>query len=85
MCSFANNSHNDIHEKVMIHEKVKALAKYNCIGCKIPVYNRINTAFIKAMLHDYTDKSVCEWLNYGFPIGAVEYMYNDTLDTMLPV
>ena len=68
---------------IRIHEKVKASAQYNFIGCKIPLNNRIDTEFMKTMLHDYNDKTVCELLKYGFPIGVVEY--NDKLENILPV
>ena len=62
--------HNDIIDKVKIHEKVRHSRLHNFQGCKIPVNKFIDTEFMSRMLGaDYYDLQVCELLKYGFPIG----------------
>lgn len=54
------------------HEMVTASGMYNYENCKIPVNFRMNLDFIRSWLVDYKDKKVCDFLEYGFPIGAIE-------------
>lgn len=51
--------------------------KYNFEHCRIPVNFRMNLNFIRSWLIDYKDKRICEFLEYGFPIGI------DRTDTIL--
>lgn len=57
-------------EKIEISREVKSSGLYNFEGCRIPVNNRIDTDFIKQMLHGYNDMLVCDLLKYVFPIDV---------------
>ena len=42
----------------------------NCIGCHIPVSSALNISFkFREYLSDYTDKEICEFLEFGWPVG----------------
>jgi hypothetical protein len=43
----------------------------NYQGCKIPVKTRINVEFFRENLLDYKDKVICEYLEFGAPIGVL--------------
>ena len=62
--------HEEIIDKVQIHEKVCRSGLYNYEGCKIQVNHLISTDYMRLMLgSDYYDLLVCDFLKYGFPIG----------------
>ena len=52
-----------------VHEKVIQSGKYNFEGCRIPVNEKLNIQYIREMLHDYKDQQLCDFLEFGFPIG----------------
>ena len=54
---------------IYTHNKVVNLGLPNYQGCKIPVKTRINVEFIRENLLDYKDKVICEYLEFGAPIG----------------
>lgn len=74
-CKICNSSKSisidNIERKLEIHRKVRDSGKFNYEGCKIPVNDKINIDFMRRMLRDYNDIAVCEFLQYGFPIGFV--------------
>jgi hypothetical protein len=41
----------------------------NYQGCKIPVKTRIHVEFFLENLLDYKDNIICEYLEFGAPIG----------------
>ena len=43
----------------------------NIWGCRIPVYSRLNIPFFRSLLKNYWDSNLCEFLEFGFPIGLV--------------
>ena len=59
----------DIQNKLKIHEIVQNSGKYNYIGSRIRVNNKINVDFMRTMLRNYNDQQVCDLLEFGFPIG----------------
>ena len=52
-----------------VHNKVRLSGKYNFEGCRIRINYRMNIEFLRSMLSDYKDKQICEFLEFGFPIG----------------
>ena len=54
---------------IYTHNKVVNLGLPNYQGCKIPVKTRINVEFFRENLLDYKDKVICEYLEFGAPIG----------------
>lgn len=56
-------------EYLDLHFRVKSSGLYNFEGCKIPLKTRLNIPFFRFMLSEYEDKVICDFLEYGFPIG----------------
>ena len=52
-----------------MHQKVVCSGRYNFEGCQIPLPTRLNIPFFRFILSDYEDLAVCDFLEYGFPIG----------------
>lgn len=52
-----------------LHDKVINSGHHNFEVCKVPLNTRLNIPFFRFMLSDYEDKTICEYLEYGFPIG----------------
>ena len=45
---------------------------FNFEVCQIRVNNRLNMEFLRHMLRDYKDLRVCDFLEFGFPLGCSE-------------
>ena len=58
------------------HRIIMQSKKYNFESCRIRVNNRLNMEFLRHMLSDYKDLQVCEFLEYGFPLGCSEDIKN---------
>jgi hypothetical protein len=54
---------------IYTYNKVVNSGLLNYQGCKIPVKTRINVEFFRENLLDYKDKVICEYLEFGAPIG----------------
>lgn len=67
----------DIQNKLKIHKMVQDSGKYNYEGCQIKVNEKINVDFMRTMLKNYNDIQVCDFLEFGFPIG-----FNGSSDTL---
>ena len=52
---------------VALFEHVHASGKYNFQGCRIPV-SKLNMKMWRKRLSNYSDKIVCDYLEYGFPL-----------------
>lgn len=51
------------------HDEVKKSGLHNFEGCKIPIYSKINIQFLRFWLQNYNDSQVCDFLEYGWPVG----------------
>lgn len=62
---------NDKHFDKLIkdHDQIFESGVPNFVGCKIPVESGINVKFLREQLYDYEDKSICDLLEYGAPVG----------------
>ncbi|VDI14398.1 Hypothetical predicted protein [Mytilus galloprovincialis] len=76
-CSVCKEVHNlDKHwfefleRSVSDHELIMSSQKYNFEDSKIPVVSHLNIDFFKFMLTDYFDRNICQFLEFGFPIGC---------------
>ena len=54
---------------IYTHNKVVNSRLPNYHDCKIPVKTRINVELFRENLLDYKDKVICEYLEFGAPIG----------------
>ena len=59
----------DDNQFLELHQKVVNSGLYNFEGWRIPLQTRLNIPFFRFMLSDYDDLAVCEFLEFGFPIG----------------
>ena len=64
-----NVNNQDVEYFVNLQKEIKLSVLPNYMGCKIPVESNLNLLFIRSMLVDYDDKTLCELLEFGFPIG----------------
>ena len=51
------------------HKVIRESRLPNFLGCKIPVWSKLNLKFLKEQLHDYHDTNLVDFLAYGFPIS----------------
>ena len=59
----------DILQKLEIHRQIQKSGKYNFQHCRIRINFKINVDFMRTMLINYKDIQVCDFLEFGFPIG----------------
>ena len=70
VCSATKRSNSDeVAKRVFWHEQVVKSGKFNFESCKYVVNKKVNVEFMEHMLCGYTDKSVCKFLQFGFPIS----------------
>ena len=55
-----------------IHRMIQDSGKYYFQHCRIRVNEKINVNFMRVMLINYYDLEVCEFLEFGYPIGFDE-------------
>ena len=52
------------------HNEIVRSGRYNFEGCRFPLKTNLkNEEFFRFMLHDYEDASICDFLEFGFPLG----------------
>ena len=56
-------------EYIFAHDQIVQSGLYNFEFCRFPLNSKIRVDFFKFMLSDYIDKNVCQFLEFGFPIG----------------
>jgi hypothetical protein len=52
-----------------VHNRVQNSGYPNYLCCRIPVKSGIHISFFRRNLLDYDDKIICEFLEFGAPIG----------------
>ena len=62
-------SHQSVVEEIVgLFETVQASGEPNFKKCRIPVKSDLNISVWRHRLHEYSDKVVCEYLQFGFPL-----------------
>ena len=56
-------------KEIAVHSLVRASGLPNFQGCRIPVFSKFNTQYLRQMGVDYVDKEIIEFLEFGFPIS----------------
>ena len=56
-------------EYIFQHDKIFLSGRYNFEGCKIPLKSNLNIDYFRFMLYGYEDEAICDFLEYGFPLG----------------
>ena len=59
----------DIQNFLDAHEAVVKSGKFNYEECRIPVNTHMNIPFLRSWLTDFHDKKLCDFLEFGFPLG----------------
>ena len=54
---------------VSLHERVRASGFPNYVSCRLSVPSRLNIPLWRQYLHDYHDARICDFLEYGWPVG----------------
>ncbi|KAI8511865.1 hypothetical protein Bbelb_109650 [Branchiostoma belcheri] len=54
-----------------LHITVEASGQYNFQSCRIPVPSKLKVPVWRQLLQDYPDKEICDFLDFGWPIGYV--------------
>jgi hypothetical protein len=54
---------------IKIHEQIRKSGTHNYLGYKIPVQSGINVHLFREKLVDYHDNIICEFLEFGAPVG----------------
>ncbi|CAG2228810.1 unnamed protein product [Mytilus edulis] len=62
---------------IEIHNQIVQSGYPNYLGCRIPVKSGINVDFFRENLIDYDDEIICEFLQFGAPIGYQGEMLNE--------
>ena len=59
-----------------LHKKVKDSGTYNFAGARVELpHSKLNIDLFRHSLQDYDDKEVCQFLQFGFPLGLAEEIY----------
>lgn len=81
-----------------LHNKVRLSGTYNFAGARVELaHSKINVDLFRQKLEDYDDKVICQFLQYGFPLGLAQevflepclknhqsaYLYYSYIDTFL--
>lgn len=63
---------------ILMHNSIGKSAKYNFEGCKFPLDTDLNIDCFRFML---LDQSLCDLLEFGFPIGYMGKIQQQPCDT----
>ena len=56
---------------VDVHQRVRHTGQPNYLGLRIPVPSALNTVYWRECLKDYPDRVICDYLEFGWPVGFV--------------
>ena len=59
----------DVEFLLDAHKKVKESGLYNFQGCRITMNKKLNLPYLRSNLSDYKDQQICDFLEFGFPLG----------------
>ena len=54
---------------VNTHKRINLSGLPNFSGLKIPVKSKLNIKNWRSLLNDYKDADICDFLEFGFPVG----------------
>ena len=57
------------NEYISLHDKIFQSGKYNFEGCREALKHNLKIDFFRFMLTGYSDSLLCDFLEFGFPIG----------------
>ena len=71
-----NIKNSDVEFLLSAHEAVKDSGVHNFEGCRIPINTNLNIQYMRSMLIDYKDYKICDFFEFGFPLG---YLGDDSI------
>lgn len=54
---------------ISLSDDVLFSGKPNYLGLRVPVYSKLNISYLRFVLKGYHDASICDMLEFGFPLG----------------
>ena len=69
ICNWPPVSEMDVEHLLLTHKLVVESGVPNFLDCRIPVYSTFHMHEWSFLLQDYHDNIICEFLEYGWPIG----------------
>ena len=61
---------------IELHKKVRSAGTYNYAGARVELaHSRINVDIFRRYLADYDDIGVCQFLQFGFPLGLAQEIF----------
>ena len=66
-----------------VHNRVQNSGYSNYLRCRIPVKSGINISFFRQNLLDYDDKIICDFLEFGAPVGFKGTLLEDIITQIL--
>ena len=58
-------------EYILLQNRVFLSGRYNFEGCRIPLRTNLNIDYFRFMLYGYEDEFICDFLEFGFPLGYI--------------
>ena len=75
-CDFAPNLDFPPSYFIDLHKKVREAGTYNFAGARIDLkHSKINVNLFRELLDGYEDVEVCQYLQYGFPLGLAQEIF----------
>ena len=75
VCKSCPQDKDSVINQLHLHDIVYSSGLPNFKGCRIPVHSNINIAFLRENLVGYHDYLICEFLEFGFPLGMEDSVY----------
>lgn len=72
ICKVANVSVQELSAQLELHCYVVNSKLPNFRGCRLPVQSNLQISFWREALVNYEDRVICDFLEFGFPIGVNE-------------
>ena len=59
-----------------LHKKVRESGTYNFAGARLELpHSKLNVVLFRHYLEDYGDREICQFLQFGFPLGLAEEVF----------
>ena len=73
-------SFHNTNDYIFMHNSIVSSGKYNFEGCKFSLDTNLNLDYFRFMLSDYHDHNLCDLLEFGFPIGYMGKIQQQSRD-----
>ena len=63
---------------ILLHNHIRNSGVYNFQGCRIPIHSNLNIEFWRMKLVDYRDYRICDFLEFGWPVGHIGMLFESS-------